>query len=145
MTTDRITTAEELNALPVGSVVVEGDHTTPDAWHNINIIPGVFHRFPDGCWYVIAGHGPCEVPLPATLLHRPDRPTDLAALGKAKAEALREARRVISQYLATAEKWRYDRVLWAFAVMLGEIPEDAPEPGPPDDRADQIDPDRGER
>ncbi len=43
-------------------------------------------------------------------------------------EALRTARLVISQYLATAEQWRYNRVMWAFAIMLGEIPEDTPEP-----------------
>lgn len=42
--------------------------------------------------------------------------------------ALTHARQVVSQYLATAEKWRYDRVMWAFGVMLGEIPEDTPEP-----------------
>ena len=46
----------------------------------------------------------------------------------AKKDAIRDARAVISQYLATAEKWRYDRVMWAFAIMLGEIPEDTPEP-----------------
>lgn len=48
---------------------------------------------------------------------------------QAKVEAVTEARKVISQYLATAEKWRYDRVMWAFAIMLGEIPEDTPCPG----------------
>lgn len=47
----------------------------------------------------------------------------------AKVEAVAEARKVISQYLATAEKWRYERVMWAFAIMLSEIPEDTPEPG----------------
>lgn len=47
---------------------------------------------------------------------------------EAKIESLREARRVITQYLASAEKWRYDRVCWAFAIMLGEIPEDTPCP-----------------
>lgn len=50
-----------------------------------------------------------------------------------KREALAEARKVISQYLATAEKWRYDRVMWAFAIMLGEIGEDSPEPPSPGD------------
>jgi len=57
------------------------------------------------------------------------------------AKALRDARQVITQYLATAEKWRYDRVVWAFAVMLGEIPEDTPEPMSPADAravADRI-------
>lgn len=53
--------------------------------------------------------------------------------------ALNHARQVISQYLATAEKWRYDRVLWAFAIMLGEIPEDSPEPrSPADDEMDRM-------
>jgi hypothetical protein len=64
-----VTTTEELDALPVGSVVVEGDHTTPDMeWFGIATIPGVFHRFPAG-WYVVAGHGARDVPLPATVLH----------------------------------------------------------------------------
>lgn len=59
--TRKITTAAELDALPVGSVVVEGDHTTPDegSFLGITTIPGVFHRFPDG-WYVVAGHGARE-------------------------------------------------------------------------------------
>lgn len=47
---------------------------------------------------------------------------------EARKEGVREARAVIGQYLATAEKWRYDRVMWAFAIMLGEIPEDTPDP-----------------
>ena len=69
-----ITTAAELEALPVGSVVVEGDHTTPDegSFLGITTIPGVFHRLPDG-WYVVAGYGaraPEEI-LPATVLHDP--------------------------------------------------------------------------
>lgn len=51
----------------------------------------------------------------------------------AKREAISEARAVITQYLATAELWRYDRVCWAFAIMLGEIPEDSPEPPSPSD------------
>ena len=58
-----------------------------------------------------------------------------AVMGLAEAErkqgikdALGEARQVITQYLCTAEKWRYDRVCWAFAIMLGEIPEDTPMP-----------------
>ena len=46
-------------------------------------------------------------------------------------EALVFARQIISQYVATSEKWRYDRVMWAFAIMLGEIPEDTPEPEAP--------------
>lgn len=69
-----INTEAELDALPVGSVVVEGDHTTPDegSFLGITTIPGVFHRFPDG-WYVVAGYGeraPEEI-LPATVLHDP--------------------------------------------------------------------------
>lgn len=52
---------------------------------------------------------------------------------KAKVEAVTDARKVISQYLATAEKWRYDRVMWAFAIMLSEIPEDTAEPLSPAD------------
>lgn len=53
---------------------------------------------------------------------------DSVNLVEVKKEALREARMVITQYLASAEQWRYDRVKWAFAIMLGEIPEDTPEP-----------------
>lgn len=56
----------------------------------------------------------------------------------AKVEAITEARRVISQYLATAEKWRYDRVMWAFAITLGEIPEDAPCPDSPADARERA-------
>ena len=75
--TRTIRTAAELDALPVGSVVVEGDHTTPDegSFLGITTIPGVFHRFPDG-WYVVAGYGaraPEEI-LPATVLHDPSAP-----------------------------------------------------------------------
>ena len=75
--TRMITTAADLDALPVGSVVVEGDHTTPDegSFLGITTIPGVFHRFPDG-WYVVAGYGeraPEEI-LPATVLHDPSAP-----------------------------------------------------------------------
>ena len=89
--TRTITTAADLDALPVGSVVVEGDHTTPDegSFLGITTIPGVFHRFPDG-WYVVAGYGeraPEEI-LPATVLHDPSDPapapsvvSDAAGLG----------------------------------------------------------------
>lgn len=76
---DTITTAAQLDALPVGTVVVEGDHTTPDEGQifGITTIPGVFHRFPDG-WYVVAGHGARDLEeeraLPATVLYRPDAP-----------------------------------------------------------------------
>lgn len=50
---------------------------------------------------------------------------------RARWDAMREARGVISQYLSTAEKWRYDRVVWAFGIMTGEIPEDTPCPQAP--------------
>lgn len=70
-------------------------------------------------------------------LHQPARHALAAVLPDAryaaKLEAVTEARKVISQYLATAEKWRYDRVMWAFAIMLGEIPEDSPCPDSPAD------------
>ncbi len=59
--------------------------------------------------------------------------TSQDAVLQAKKDAVREARAVITQYLATSEKWRYDRVAWAFAVMLGEIPENSPEPMSPAD------------
>jgi len=53
-------------------------------------------------------------------------------------DALTEAREVISQYVVTSEKWRYDRVMWAFAIMLGEIPEDTPMPGPSGTWTDRV-------
>lgn len=53
-------------------------------------------------------------------------------------DVLGEARHVITQYLCTAEKWRYDRVCWAFAIMLGEIPADTPEPLSPADEAEMA-------
>lgn len=56
----------------------------------------------------------------------------------AKVEAVTEARKVISQYLATAESWRHARVMWAFAIMLGEIPEDAPCPDSPADARERA-------
>lgn len=69
-----ITTHAELDALPVGSVVMEGtsgggvDYTTV-----ISTMPGVFHRFPQG-WYVVAGIGPHHnMEFPMTVLHRADR------------------------------------------------------------------------
>jgi hypothetical protein len=72
-----ITTADELDALPVGSVVMEGDNGCPVPWvGGICVMPGVWHRFPDG-WYVVAGHG-SRVPEfdlgPLTILYRPDQP-----------------------------------------------------------------------
>ena len=41
---------------------------------------------------------------------------------------LREARYHATWPVATAEKWRYDRMLWTFGIMLGEIPADTPAP-----------------
>lgn len=70
-----VTTVEELDALAVGSVVFEGDHATPDdTGMGFSVMPGVFHRFPDG-WYVVAGYGPRDVPLPATVLWGPGERT----------------------------------------------------------------------
>lgn len=71
--TRKIETEEELEALPVGTVLVEGDHATPDEVVSLGLatMPGVFHRFPDG-WHVVAGHGPRQVPLPATVLWKPE-------------------------------------------------------------------------
>ena len=67
-----ITTVEELDALAVGSVVVDGDHTTPDdTGLGFSEMPGVFHRFLYE-WYVVAGHGPRDVPLPVTVLWEPE-------------------------------------------------------------------------
>ena len=67
-----VITVEELDALAVGSVVVEGDHGTPDdTGMGFKTMPGVFHRLPDG-WYVVAGYGPRDVPLPALVLWEPE-------------------------------------------------------------------------
>jgi hypothetical protein len=38
---------------------------------------------------------------------------------------LQEARYHATWPVATAEKWRYDRMLWVFGVMLGEVPADS--------------------
>jgi hypothetical protein len=63
-----VTTAEELDALPEDSVVMESEHDT----FIIRTMRGVFHRFPDG-WYVVAGHGAREyIQLPATVLFTPE-------------------------------------------------------------------------
>ncbi|GAA1436383.1 hypothetical protein GCM10009616_36010 [Microlunatus lacustris] len=70
--------------------------------------------------------------LAAALAAAERRERETAQLGL---DALRKARGVITQMLSTGEKWRYDRVCWAFAVMLCEVPEDAPPPAHPDDRA----------
>ena len=75
---EQVTSAAELDALPVGSVVMEGDSGEPFEWvvPGVQVMPGVFHRFPDG-WYVVAGHGVrlSEFDLgPLTVLYRPDQP-----------------------------------------------------------------------
>ena len=47
-----------LDALPVGSVVMEGSSGAPlqVGPFGIPVMPGVFHRFPDG-WHVVSGYG----------------------------------------------------------------------------------------
>lgn len=50
------------------------------------------------------------------------------ALGELTDSLLREARYHATWPVATAEKWRYDRMLWVFDVMLGDIPADTPAP-----------------
>lgn len=75
----------------------------------------------------------------STLLNSPAMATLLAAHRNAVIDdVLGHARHVITQHLATAEKWRYDRVCWAFAIMLGEIPADTPEPLSPADEAENA-------
>lgn len=75
---EQITSAAELDALPVGSVVLEGStgEPIPNGFLNLPVMPGVFHRFPDG-WHVVAGHG-VRLPEfdlgPLTVLYRPDQP-----------------------------------------------------------------------
>ena len=63
-----------LDALPVGSVVMEGSSGAPvPGLLGIPVMPGVFHRFPDG-WHVVSGHGvgTPEFDLgPVTVLHAP--------------------------------------------------------------------------
>lgn len=63
-----------LDALPVGSVVIEGSSGAPQSGpFGIPVMPGVFHRFPDG-WHVVSGHGvgTPEFDLgPLTVLHTP--------------------------------------------------------------------------
>ena len=64
-----------LDALPVGSVVMEGSSGAPIRVgpFGITVMPGVFHRFPDG-WHVVSGHGvgTPEFDLgPLTVLHIP--------------------------------------------------------------------------
>jgi len=64
----------QLDALPVGSVVMEGPSGKPVPWFGgVSVMPGVFHRFPDG-WHVVAGTGPHIPDLdlgPLTVLHIP--------------------------------------------------------------------------
>lgn len=68
-----ITTVEELDALPAGSVVLEADN---GPLMGIEIVPGVFHKFPQQLgWHVVAGHGARpthEIELPATVLFTPE-------------------------------------------------------------------------
>ena len=63
-----VTTVEELDALPVDSVVMETEEDT----FVIRTMRGVFHRFPDG-WYVVAGYDARHnIALPATVLYEPE-------------------------------------------------------------------------
>lgn len=55
------------------------------------------------------------------------------AIFKDRQDTVRAVRSVVTQYVATAEQWRYDRMVWAFALMLEEIPQDTPEPRSPAD------------
>lgn len=48
-----------------------------------------------------------------------------AALEEVTDALLQEARYHATWPVATAEKWRYDRMLWVFGVMLGEVPADS--------------------
>jgi len=70
MTTDRITTAEELNALPVGSVVVDRDN---DVWARDDRTRWVGAEVSCCVTSRLLRYGPFYV------LHRPDCPSDLAA------------------------------------------------------------------
>lgn len=74
-----VTTVEELDALPVGSIVLEGNDSRPiETGFGFSVIPGVFHRFPQG-WFVAAGLGESaleEIELPATVLFEPEGGND---------------------------------------------------------------------
>lgn len=59
--------------------------------------------------------------------------TAAKAIHKDREDTIRAVRGVVTQYVCTAEQWRYDRMVWAFGLMLGEIPEDTPEPMSPAD------------
>lgn len=81
---ETVTTVEELDALPVGSVVME---MTAEPFLGIPTVAGVFHKFPVAVqepgrtpdegwreWFVVAGHGArpaTEIMLPARVLFRP--------------------------------------------------------------------------
>ena len=67
-----VTTVEDLDALAVGTVVMEGDHGTPDdtGW-GFKMMPGVFHRFTVG-WLVVAGLWERVPDLPVTVLWEPE-------------------------------------------------------------------------
>ena len=80
---DTVSTIEELDALPIGSVVME---CQAEPFLGIPTVAGVFHKFPlavqepgrtsrEGWreWYVVAGHGArpaSEIQLPAQVLRK---------------------------------------------------------------------------
>ena len=80
---DTVSTIEELDALPIGSVVME---CQVEPFLGIPTVAGVFHKFPlavqepgrtsrEGWreWYVVAGHGArpaSEIQLPAQVLRK---------------------------------------------------------------------------
>lgn len=75
---ETVNTVEELDALPVGTVVME---MTNEPFLGIPTVAGVFHKFPIAVqepgreWFVVAGHGarPADdIILPARVLFRPD-------------------------------------------------------------------------
>jgi hypothetical protein len=64
-----VSTVEELEALPVRSVVRERDTGT---LLGIETVPGVFEKFPNDLgWFCVAGHGDrtAEIEFPATVIH----------------------------------------------------------------------------
>ncbi len=93
---EQITSAAELDALPVGSVVMEGASGEPFEWvvPGVQVMPGVFHRFPDG-WYVVSGNGQRD-PLFGlgflTVLYRPDQPQRVQPSREDVADTLIQAR-----------------------------------------------------
>lgn len=80
---DTVSTRDELDALPIGSVVME---CQAEPFFGIPTVAGVFHKFPlavqepgrtsrEGWreWYVVAGHGArpaSEIQLPAQVLRK---------------------------------------------------------------------------